>query len=437
MIVTCNNKNYPKAEWFCKLLQNRLKRDLPFKFNITYHPEFKAYHSEETVNLFIPVRPAVQEEFRRVFERLLNGNWIKRSEMNFILDIDLIRFAIWMLSREEEYIHRDDPDAYDNHGRFKIEKTMAFQHGFWQKPVLDILISQLIEKIEKELDVDLLNRNHWSDGKSKAVWLTHDVDKLIGKYALPIRMMGWILFALRELSRWNKKESNKWITKCKYWLSIDHDPTYRSIKQICNEEKSNKAKSTFYFMSLKHGVSIQEGVRYPVNHPKVGKIINELKKAGCSIGLHPGSRKSMDVEYLFIQKESLEKVVGEPIHFVRNHYLKAQYPDSWFIGEKAGFRISSNVGWPDHNGFRAGTCWPYQPFDIMNNKSFNIIEVPIIYMDTISKNYQEIMHEISVLSKKVFSVYGLLNINFHSNIWDESETRYRGLAYKQILSEKD
>jgi len=431
--ISCSAEYYSRVDWFGRLLSTRLRCDVPFNINIIYRSEEMNHVPDEGINLNIPVRQTTREEISRVFEKISTNSWIKRSGQNFILDVDLVQFAIWILGREEEYTQRNDPDVWDKHCRFKIEKTLAYQKGLWQKPVLDILLVQLIEKIENGLKIDIVNRTPWGDEKNKAVWLTHDVDKLIGKYGLPIRILGWTGFALQELARGNKKGFFKWISKCKYWLSIEDDPTYGSIKKILDEEKQVNAKSTFYFMGLKYGVSLQEGIRYPINHRMAIKVIQELKRTGCSVGLHPVYHKPYDEEYLNSQKVNLEKVLGEKVHLDRNHYLRVRYPDSWNIEEKNGFYLSSNVGWTSHNGFRAGTCWPYQPYDVINNKPFSIIEVPLIYMDNTSKDDCAIIQEVLSLAEAVSSVHGLLTINFHSNILDDSESSYKGAAYRKLL----
>jgi len=433
ILVSCNSKHYPRVNWFGRLLSTRLKVDVPFNIKIIYRPWEKDHSSGEGINLIIPIRPATQEEISKVFDKVSTNSWIKRSGHNFILDIDLVRFAIWILGREEEFMQKKDTHTWDKHGRFRLEKTLAYKRGLWQKPVLDILLIQLIERIEDEIGIDILNRNPWGNKKSKAVWLTHDVDKLIGRYVLPLRILGWIGLAFRELAHGNKKGFLKWVAKCKHWLSTEGDPTYGSIKKILDEEEQVNAKSTFYFMGLKYGVSLQESIRYPINHRMTIKIIQELKRNGCSVGLHPAYHKPYDEEYLNSQKMNLEKVLGDKVHLARNHYLRVRYPDSWDIEEKSGFYLISNVGWASHNGFRAGTCWPYHPFDFLNNRSFSIIEVPFMYMDSGSSGTQGIVDQVSDLAKKVASVHGLLTINFHSTLWDEFEFPYRGQGYKGIL----
>ena len=131
ILVTCAPEKRARAEWFARLLQQRLTEKIAFDVRIIYCPEGNGPSSRNGITLIIPVRPEGPAEIARVFDRVKHGGWIERRDRDFILDIDLVRFAIWILSREEEYIQRNDSSAWDNHGRFKLEKTIAYQEGLW------------------------------------------------------------------------------------------------------------------------------------------------------------------------------------------------------------------------------------------------------------------------------------------------------------------
>ena len=186
--------DYQKVDWFARLLCTRMKAEIPFDANIIYHPLGEVHLPERGINIFLPIRISTKAEISSVFDKIWTNTWIRRSRKDIILDIDLVNFAVWILGRDEERAQKNNRDAWDKHGRFKIERSLAYQKRLCQKPVLDILIVKLIERIEEEFDIDILERYIWGNGRSKAVWLTHDVDKLMGKYVLPVRVVGWIAF---------------------------------------------------------------------------------------------------------------------------------------------------------------------------------------------------------------------------------------------------
>lgn len=429
----CDTRDRSCLEWFTQIILSRMVSDLPISLNIIYGDEKKSVERDAgQITIVIPKKLRNVDEIGKIFDRFDKKDWIRYEDVFFILDIDIVYFTLWMLNREEEALQKNDPLCWDKWGRFKLEKTLAYKKGLWQKPVVDILFIELIEKIEVATGIELLNKAPWGN-LAKAVWLTHDVDKLLGKYALYLRIPGWVALATRELIKGNKIGFLKWIKKCKAWLLTDEDPTFESMHKLMDRNTQSKAKSTFFFMSLLRGVSFKEGIRYPISHKKLSEILKEVDTRGYSIGLHPGFNSADDEKYLISQKTELQRVLGKDICLVRNHYLRVKFPDAWIIEENAGFQISSNAGWPLQDGFRAGTCWPYQPFDIINDKPFNILEVPLIYMDNKTDNEKIMIQDALCLADEVAIVHGILTLNFHSTLFDKFEMDNKGNAYNKLL----
>lgn len=51
------------------------------------------------------------------------------------------------------------------------------------------------------------------------------------------------------------------------------------------------------------------------------------------------------------------------------------------------------MGFADHEGFKCGICFPYEPFDVFENRRSNIWELLLIIMDRSSFNYQNLAPE--------------------------------------------
>ena len=52
----------------------------------------------------------------------------------------------------------------------------------------------------------------------------------------------------------------------------------------------------------------------------------------------------------------------------RQHYLRWKSPDTWRILEKTGLKYDVTLSFADHEGFRCGICFPYKPFDVVENR---------------------------------------------------------------------
>ncbi|HUH65740.1 MAG TPA: hypothetical protein VLZ07_04845, partial [Syntrophales bacterium] len=66
----------------------------------------------------------------------------------------------------------------------------------------------------------------------------------------------------------------------------------------------------------------------------------------------------------------------------RQHYLNF-HPSTFFRElEKAGLKYDMSVGYNDMSGPRAGTLFPYRPYDMEKMRPHAVWEIPFILMDT-------------------------------------------------------
>ena len=206
--------------------------------------------------------------------------------------------------------------------------------------------------------------------------------------------------------------------KIKKWESFKQsgsDPM-ECFEKICALEKSHGFRSTFYFMSLQNSIG-REGRRYSVRNARLQEIVRRLSADDFEVGLHASRYGNLSVTNILKQKQRLEKVVGEPITGCRHHYLRVKYPLSWRLYAKAGIQYASNMGWDGgFNGFRAGTCFPYQPMKPKNS----ILEIPFQLMDAIPiPNGDDFLSRFKRYLMSVKEVGGCLVIDFHQENFNE------------------
>jgi hypothetical protein len=432
--IYCSRDDNARVEWFSSILQSRIRPDNHLPIHIIYGDvTLPPYEHSRAINIKISKSSRQLNEIEKIFDRFSKNDWLEYNSGLFHVNVDLVVFTLWNLNREEENLQKDDPGCWDKKGRFKLEKTLAYKKGLWRKPVVDILLKQLIEKIQLHYNISLLNECPWGLNKSYGVWLTHDVDNLIGRYVIPVKLMVWSFLAIWNVLKGNIKLCRRWLLKVFSTLIDDRDTRYESLFKIIQLENVYHVNSTFFFMSLRKGISIKERLRYPINHKKTLSALNSISASGNYIGLHPGRYKPYDIANLTMQKTDLESVLNKKVEMVRNHHLLARYPDSWFLHETAGFRLCSNMGWGPDNGFRAGTCWPYHPFDLEHGRPLNLVEVPLIYMDNTMDCEEAIMKDMEYLIREVSEVHGLLTANFHSHIFENTDGLAKGNAFKYLV----
>lgn len=344
----------------------------------------------------------------------------KHKENNVALN-DVAKLVNNTLLRKEEY----GGSNLDKWGRFDHDKSMLVQNGLDQSPILDELVLDVIKQLGLKV------KNIWPGGKKAAVCLTHDVDVIDGFSYLWLRKFNWYWKWLRAKIEVNQQAANNWSSTLKKWKRykrVNFDPM-DSFDQIQELENSYGFRSTFFFMSLRHGLS-REGRRYSVQNPKVAQCAKKLLEGGWEIGLHAAYHNHLSLSSLKEQKQRLEDVIQEEISGCRHHYLRVRFTDSWKIYAQAGFKYSSNMGWGSgFQGFRAGTCLPYQPL-----REYPLLEIPFQLMDmnpiADPESYMNIFNQYLKLTKEVG---GCLVINFHQEHFQEEIAPGVGKVYMNIL----
>lgn len=331
---------------------------------------------------------------------------------------DVSNLVNYTLSRKEE----SGITNIDKWGRFDREKSLLVKDGLDQSPIIDELILDIV----KQLNIKV--RNIWPHGKKAVVCLTHDVDHFDGRSYLALRKMWWGYQAFTFLLKRRKKISKQYMAKIRRWSNPFYDPEY-AFNNWMNLEDEYGFRSTFFFFALRHALS-REGRVYTFRNKRVRQTIRHLDKNGWGIGLHAGYYRNLEIDSLRKQKMNLEDTLGKQISGCRQHFLRARFPESWELYEDVGFSYSTNIAWGGGcHGFRAGTCFPYQPL-----AGRELMEIPFQLMDMASIEKPSEYHSLFLdYLQKVKKVGGCLVINFHQEYFDEIEAPGTNETYRMML----
>lgn len=330
------------------------------------------------------------------------------------LQADIFSSSFFMLTRMEEYLINDR----DEHERFQGDNSLACKHDFLHRPVVNEY-AELLWNILLSLGYDEKNR-----GKSEyKIFPTHDVDKIYFK--LNSQNILGDLFLDWSLSRAIKRAR---LPKKNYW---------DTFSWLMDESEKNNLKSTFYFIpDSQHKLDN----RYSLNEKLVKEKIGEIKSRGHLIGIHPGyATMKNEIEFLK-QKRILEEAVGFEITLSRQHYLRFDIHHTGRILEKANIQIDSSLGFADKVGFRCGTSSKFPIFDLYERRKLNVMESPLIIMETILRDRKK-PEESARKSVKVFEYYKSvckkyhipLTILFHNNSFDPIRWDGWKEVYENIL----
>jgi len=243
----------------------------------------------------------------------------------------------------------------------------------WKRP--EPVVDQWLDNIAKA--AEFLGWPRLENDRQPTVLLTHDVDYLPSPFS-------------RGLPRFLRSAARQVITRRRpgdalrnayaYMEALMHTALpYRDFERIVAGELSRGGSSSFQFVA--RGGHLHDPA-YDLHDPNFLNALQYLKEKGFEICLHGSYRAGDDPGRLAEEKGELESLSGREIMGHRQHYLHF-HPSSFFAGiEKAGLRYDMSVGYNDTVGPRAGTYFPYQPYDMGQERPFSFWEIPLVLMDT-------------------------------------------------------
>jgi peptidoglycan/xylan/chitin deacetylase (PgdA/CDA1 family) len=293
---------------------------------------------------------------------------------------------IWELfTKKEEY----NPIKLDSEDRFRYEYSR-------HKDVLNPIVSEYL--LKQGFNV------RYPDNKKFSVVLTHDVDDIYVKTSHIFR-------SFPNCIRYRNFKNIKSLVNGK--INKEKSP-YINFQKIIDLEEKYHAKSTFYFL-------VKPDSDFGNNYfaKDMEDELNKILDRNCEIGYHTRYNVYDKLDEIISEKKALEQIIGEKVIGARNHHLRFKTPDTWNILSKAGFAYDSSFHYNDMIGFRNGMAHPYNPYDLNNQKSIDILEIPLIISDIAfksfmklnpRKNWEYIKKTIDVIEKN----NGVLTILWHS-----------------------
>ena len=274
----------------------------------------------------------------------------------------------------------------------------------------------------------------WPDGKSFAVCLTHDVDE-VSLYSLKQSLRARKEQLLNGGGAFQKVRSlaGLGIDLARLRICAKQKDPLHCYERWLKAEKQCNAHSTFFFWPGLSAVikrhhtdctyELYDTVVFDNQKCTVAEMIREIDRQGWEIGLHPSWYAFDDADELKRQKNTLEKVLGNEIVSIRQHYLHYNIRVTPAVHAAAGFKYDSTLGFNDNIGFRFGTCYPYHLYDLNAEKELPIKEIPLIIQDGAMLNPAKGMRldedtafqYVKQISEAVEKVGGVLTLLWHPN----------------------
>ena len=285
------------------------------------------------------------------------------------LPFDPFAATFYLVSRYEEYL----PHIRDSHNRFLASGSDAFQHGYLQKPLVNIWSLQI---------KDILHG--WFPGLvfSTPVYnfiSTIDVDAAYAyKNKGLTRELGGIYKALQNRDYDEVKQ------RIRALLHLEQDPFDTFELQMQLQKKYNY-QAIYFILLADYGPNDKN---IPHNNRYFKNLIRYLSDY-AEIGIHPSYASSLEPSLMVMETARLAKILKLEIEHSRQHFLKLTLPETYRNLINNDITHDYTMGYAEVAGFRASICTPFPFFDLDQDLPTNLILHPFAVMDGTLNNYMK------------------------------------------------
>jgi hypothetical protein len=123
---------------------------------------------------------------------------------------------------------------------------------------------------------------------------------------------------------------------------------------------------------------------------------------------------------------------------VREHFLRYDVKLTPVIHSNLNFIYDSSLGYHDLEGYRTGYSFPHRLFDLKNNKPLNIVEIPLVIMDSTLEYYRNFDPEkakiiIKAMINTLKNYGGIMTLLIHNTCYDDFDYKGWGTVYEEII----
>jgi hypothetical protein len=348
---------------------------------------------------------------------------------------DLLASTLFTLCRVEE----TQQHHLDAHSRFAANMSVACRDGFFDRPIVDewgLAFRQAIEALVPG----------WRPRPRRLrAKISHDIDEVgvrprlrqlhrNGKGRSWVRT-GWMMlpFDLRHAIKGGLEHRDPFRAAAQLMRTFSPiEPSCLGLVQtVVRADLERGLDSAVYWKASGLG-PFDSG--YDPRIASIRSVVHWLQERDVENGVHPGYATFRCPEELQVELQILRSVLGEQPLGGRQHYLR-WCPETWMDWENCGLAYDSTVGYADRVGFRAGTCIPYHPWLLSQDREARLLEIPLLVMDTCLLDPLQVPSEepitvVSRLIEKCRAVGGVFTLLCHNTtLRDPSFVR----QYGQIL----
>lgn len=260
------------------------------------------------------------------------------------LPYDIFAASFYLLSRYEEYL----PHVKDDYGRYIATESLAHQNSFLDQPVVDIWAYRFKTLLQERFPDYEFPERHYS--------VQPVIDVPVAYYFKNKGLLRTIGGMFRDLFKFKFKQLYQRILVL---MGFVRDP-YDTFKWIITKQKQHKFKFLVFFLVGRYS-SYDKNIS--LNKKTFVSLIKSISDY-CEVGLKASFFALDDINLLKTEKQKLEHVTNFKVDAARNSYSKLNLPVSYRNLIELEINKEYTMGYINHLGFRAGTCTPFQFYDL-------------------------------------------------------------------------
>jgi hypothetical protein len=334
----------------------------------------------------------------------------ERSDLPF----DIFAASFYLLSRYEEYM----PHVKDDYGRFTAKESLAYSHRFLNQPVVDIWAYKLKDVLQKRFP-----DYEFPEHKYRIQPVIDVPSAYCFKQKGLMRTLGG---TFNDLGRFRLKQLYQ---RYLVLMGFKRDP-YDTFKWIITKQK----QSSFKFMVL---FLIGDYSTYDKNiNPNKKGFLSLIKSIAdyCDVGIKASYFSLDDVSILKKEKIKIESIINTDLKAVRHSFSKLNLPSSYRNLIELEIHQDYTMGYIDTLGFRAGTCTPFQFYDLDSEVQTPLQINPYHCLDFALLKYESELDKTEHLQKiidEVKAVNGTFTPVFHNYTFSDLN-RWKG--YRSLFN---
>ena len=324
------------------------------------------------------------------------------------LPYDIFAASFYLLSRYEEYL----PHVKDEYGRFMAKESIAFTNRFLNQPVVDIWAYKLRDVLQQKFPEYKFHERYYE--------VSPVIDVPMAYYFRQKGLLRTIGGSLSDIGRFKLKQ---FYQRYSVLMGFTRDP-YDTFKWIITKQKQFKKKFMVLFL-------LGDYSTYDKNiNTNKKEFISLIKSVAdyCDVGIKASYFALDDLSILKKEKLKIEVITNKVLEAVRNSFSKLNLPTSYRNFVELEIHQDYSMGYVDTLGFRAGTCTPFQFYDLDYEVQTPLKINPYHCMDFALIKYQSLLDKTEHLQKlidEIKAVNGTFTPIFHNYTFSDSE-RWEG-----------